>query len=65
MEEILGVGHEMTTQHDGVVPLSDCRWWQAVATTYELDRNHADFSCRTHDDTVCTLYGLPFPRENT
>ena len=55
MEEILGVGHEMTTQHDGVVTLRDCRWWQAA---YE----HTNWTAITrifrvgHMTTMCVPY---------
>jgi hypothetical protein len=61
IKDLFGVNHELTTQHDGVVPLKDCTWtssYKQANKQYKLSRNHADLSCGTHDDTVCTLYGL-------
>ena len=62
--DLFVVGDELTTQHDGVVPLKDCTWASSYKQAgkqqqqYKLSRNHADLSCGTHDHTVCTLYGL-------
>ena len=62
--DFFGVSNELTTQHDGVAPLKDCTWTSSYKQAnkqeqqYKLSRNHADLSCGTHDDTVCTLYGL-------
>ena len=54
VDEMLGL---VDGTHDGVVPLQECRWGRSDKRHYKPFANHADLSCRTHNDEVCTIYG--------